>query len=253
MAMVALEIPMRRAIPLILPALILPAQEAPAGLDRIGRLDLEGLRQLQARLALAEAPAERRAYAEAHLAYQMAAILRDRDPKAAEALLDRTLKALQPRRDPDSLALRGACLGLKIGFQPAAAMGLSREAAGLFQEARAAAPSNPRVLLLHAVHVLHTPAFVGGGAKQALPLLEAAARAAQAEAAPSDPWAPGWGRAESLAWLALAQQETGAAAAAKRSLEAALALDPAYGFARAVVAPKVDAALAGAAPARESR
>lgn len=253
MATLAPEIPMRHAAFLFLPTLLLHAAEVPAGLDRIGRLDLEGLRQLQARLALWDGPAERKAYAEAHLAYQLVAMTRAKDPKGAEALLDRTLKALQARRDPESLALRGACLGLKIGFQPAAAMGLSQEAGACFAEARAAAPANPRVLLLHAVHVLHTPAFFGGGAKAALPRLEAAAQAAQAEAAPSDPWAPSWGRAESLAWLAAAQLETGDAPAARRSLDAALAVDPAYAFVRGVLAPKVEAARAGAAPGREAR
>lgn len=258
MALLALESPMRRPFLLLsLPALVLTAGEAPAGLARIGRTDLEGLRQIQAGLALADAPSEWKAYAEAHVAYQLVAMTRAKDPKGAEAVLDRTLKALQTRKDPESLALRGACLGLKIGFQPAAAMGLSQEAEGCFREARGAAPGNPRVLLLHAVHVLHTPAFFGGGAKAALPLLEGAVRAARAEAAPADPWVPAWGRAESLAWLALAHLEAGDAVAAKRSLEAALALDPAYAFARAVLAPRVEAALAAkgaAAPAaREGR
>lgn len=236
---------MRRvAFLLSLPALVLTAGEVPAGLARISRTDLEGLRQIQAALALADAPPERKAYAEAHAAYQLVAMTRAKDPKAAEVVLDRTLKALQARRDPESLALRGACLGLKIGFRPAAAMGLSQEAEACFREAREAAPGNPRVLLFHAVHVFHTPAFFGGGAKAALSLLEGAVKAAQSEAAPADPWVPAWGRAESLAWLAQAQLEAGDAPAAKRSLEAALALDPAYAFVRSVLAPRVEAALA---------
>lgn len=237
---------MRPSALFLLPAFALAAQESapPAGLERIARLDLDGLRQLQAVLALSTVPAERKAYAEAQVAYQLVAMTRAKDPKAAEALLDRTLKVLQARRDPESLALRGACLGLKIGFQPGAAMSLAPEAEGLFREARSLGPASPRIALQHAVHVLHTPEFFGGGAARALPLLEAAVQAAQAEAAPKDPWAPAWGRAEALAWLALAQAEAGRALAARASVEAALALDPAYAFARGVVKPKVDAALA---------
>jgi hypothetical protein len=221
---------MRRASLFLLPALVLGAQEPSlsADLARTARLDLNGLRQLQARLAQAEGTADQKAYAEAHLNYQVVAQTRAKDPKGAEALLDRTLKALAARKDAESLALRGACLGLKIGFQPGAAMSLSPEAAGLFREARALAPASPRVQLLHAVHVLHTPDFFGGGAKRALPLLE--------------------GGPESLAWLALAQLDAGAPEAAKRSLEGALTLDPGYAFARAILKPKVDAALAKSAP-----
>ncbi len=241
---------MRRASLFLLPALVLGAQEPslPADLARTARLDLNGLRQLQARLAQAEGTADQKAYAEAHLNYQVVAQTRARDPKGAEALLDRTLKALAARKDAESLALRGACLGLKIGFQPGAAMSLSPEAAGLFREARALAPASPRVQLLHGVHVLHTPEFFGGGAKRALPLLEGAVKAAQAEAPVRDPWAPAWGGPETLAWLALAQLDAGAPEAAKRSLEGALALDPGYAFARAILKPKVDAALAKSAP-----
>ena len=54
--------------------------------------------------------------------------------------------------------------------------------------------------------------------------------------APADAWAPVWGRAESLAWLGYAQLEAGLPEAAKRSLDAALAVDPAYGFVRDLVA-----------------
>lgn len=241
-----------RPTPIHLPALVflapafLGAQDAalPADCARAARLDLAGLRQLQGRLALSEATTPWKGYAEAHVSYQVVAQTRARDPKGAEALLDRTITALQARKDPDSLALRGACLGLKIGFQPGAALRLAPEAAALFEEARALAPTNPRIRILHAVHVLHTPEFFGGGAKRALPLMEAAVKAADAEAPAADPWSPAWGRAEGRAWLAMAQLEAGDAGAAKLSVEAALALDPRYSFAQAVVKPKVAKALA---------
>ncbi|MFN8011556.1 MAG: hypothetical protein U0P81_09120 [Holophagaceae bacterium] len=238
------------ALCLLVPSL-LGAQDAalPADCARAARLDLAGLRQLQARLALADAAAPGKAYAEAHVAYQVVAQTRARDPKGAEALLDRTIQVLQARRDADSLALRGACLGLKIGFQPAAAMRLAPEAGALFEEARALAPANPRVRILHAIHVLHTPAFFGGGAARALPLMEAAVKAADAEAPSAEAWAPSWGPVEGRAWLALARLEAGDAAGAQRALEEALARDPRYAFALAVLKPKVEKALAAAAKA----
>jgi hypothetical protein len=237
---------MRHAALVLLPALLLAAQESSLSrdLNRAARTDLNGLRQLQARLSLDGATPMQKAYAEAHLNYQLVAQTRAKDPKGAEALLDRTLKALAERRDAESLALRGACMGLKIGFQPGAAMNLAPAAEALFREARSLAPASPRVQTLHAVHVLHTPEFFGGGAQRALPLLEAAVKAADVEQAPADAWAPVWGRAESLAWLGYAQLEADLPEAAKRSLDAALAVDPAYGFVRAVLLPKVEVALA---------
>jgi Tfp pilus assembly protein PilF len=98
------------------------------------------------------------------------------------------------------------------------------------------------VLTFQGVNLLHTPAFFGGGAKAALPVLQAAVKAAQAEAMPTDPWAPTWGRAESLAWLAMAEIEAGDLDAARTHVEQSLAEDPHYGFVRAVVAPRLKGA-----------
>jgi len=85
--------------------------------------------------------------------------------------------------------------------------------------------------------VLHMPAFVGGGAARAIPVLEAALAAAEKEAAPADAWAPSWGRIESLSWLALAQAQAGQAAAARATVQRARALDPDNGFLDTMVLP----------------
>ncbi|HJW32983.1 MAG TPA: hypothetical protein VJ505_06410 [Holophagaceae bacterium] len=214
------------------PALTL-AQRAQA----LPRLSTEAVRQLQGELALATEPGK--AYAEALAAYTLVSHTRGQDPKGAEALLDRTLAALKPRRDAESLALQAACLGLKVGFSPSSGMVLGPRAAGLLEEARGLAPTNPRVLTFQGVNLLHTPAFFGGGAKAALPVLQAAVKAAQAEVAPMDPWSPTWGRAESLAWLAMAEIEAGDLEAARAHVDQSLAVDPTYGFVRVVVVPRL--------------
>ncbi len=206
----------------------------------IQRLSTEALYQLQGELALATEPAK--AYAEALTAYTIVSHTRAKDPKGAEALLDRTIAALKPRKDAESLALHAACLGLKIGFSPTSGMVLGPRASSLLEEAVALAPANPRVLTFQGVNRLHTPAFFGGGPKAALPVLQAAVKAAQAEAAPADPWAPAWGKAESLAWLAMAEIEAGELESAKAHVDQALAVDPNYGFVRAVVAPRLKGA-----------
>lgn len=228
-----------RSLLLFVPALVCTAQDAdlPARLARAGSLPTEELRTLQARLAADPTPAEKKAYQEAHLAYQLAGRLRESDPKACRALVERTLKALESRRDPESRALMGALLGLKIGYEPMAGMALSPQAMGLFEDAATLAPASPRVRLLMAVHVLHMPAFVGGGPKAALPLLEKAVQLAQAEPPAADPWAPSWGKVETLSWLAFAQYQAGQFAQAKATADRALAVDPHHGFLQKVVLP----------------
>jgi len=228
---------------LFAPALVLTltAQDLPLRLQGAQRLPADGIRALQADLAAAAPGQERAAYWEAYTAYALVAQRSGAEPKAMEALLDRAMKALEPRQDAESFALAGACIGLKLGFRPMQGMTLSPQASGLFARALKASPGNPRVLLFQGVHVLHTPAMFGGGPAKALPILEAAVQAAGAEAAPADPWIPAWGRAESLAWLALAQHKVGRTEEARATCAKALALDPDYGFAKAVVLPQLAA------------
>jgi hypothetical protein len=226
---------------LLLPALVstLWAQDLPVRLQAAQRLRVEQLRTLQADLAAANSSTGWKVYHECNLAYGLITQLREKDPKGAEALLDRTIKALEGRKDGESLALLGSCLGVKMGFSPVSAMVLSSRAAGLFEAALKQSPTSPRVLMLKGISVLYTPTFFGGGAAKAMPILESAVKAAEAEAAPADPWAPSWGRAEAHTWLALAQLDAKQFREARLNVDKALALDPGYGFARFVVLPKL--------------
>lgn len=230
-----------RSTLLLVPALVCTAQDADlaAKLSRLGNLSTEELRMLQVRLAADPAPAAKKAYHEHYLAYQLAARVRENDPKAARSLVERSIRALEGNRDPECKALIAALLGLKIGFEPMAGITLSPQATSLFQEAAVQAPASPRIRLLHAIHVLHMPAFVGGGAKAALPLMERAAKLAEEEAATTDPWAPAWGKVESLTWLALTQFQAGQFEVARRTADRALEVDPKYGFLVNVVLPKL--------------
>jgi len=225
----------------VLPAVLCFAQDAglPAQLARIQRLPIDQVRALQAKLALDVAPAEKKAYHELHLAYVLASRTRQEDPKGCKALVDSSLKAFEATQDPESQALLGAFLGLKIGFSPMSGMTLSPKAMGLFDQALAKQPASPRIALLRAIHLLHTPAFVGGGVKVALPLMEAAVALAEKEQPSTDPWAPTWGRIESLGWLAYAQAEAGQIAAARQIADRALALDPGNGFVTRMVLPRL--------------
>jgi hypothetical protein len=226
-----------------LPAVLCFAQDAdlPSQLARLQRLPTEQVRTLQAKLAMDPAPAEKKAYHELHLAYVLASRTRQEDPKGCKALVESSLKTFEATQDPESQALVGAFLGLKIGFSPMSGMTLSPKAMGLFDQALAKRPDSPRIALLRAIHLLHTPAFVGGGVTVALPLMEAAVALAEKELAPSDPWAPAWGRIETLGWLAYAQAEAEQFAAARQTAERVLALDPGNGFVTRMVLPRLKA------------
>lgn len=227
---------MRHPALLLLPAaLCLAAQDdLSAQLTRVQGLGSDTLRDLQARLALSGAPEAARVYHEAHVTYALVNQRRGADTKAAEAQVERALKALGGRKDADALALQGALVTQKMSFSPASAMTLAPRASGLYEAALKAEPANPRALLLHGIYVLHTPAFFGGGAERALPLLEGAVKAATAEASTPapDPWAPRWGRIEALAWLAIAQAQARQGAEAEATLAAARNLDPTHGLLR---------------------
>ncbi len=209
---------------------LLGQDDLPTRLARAQATRPDQLRDLQARLAASEASPEAKAYHASYLAYCMVNQIRGADPKGAEALLDRTMKELETRKDADSLALLGACIGLKLGFAPMSAMSLAPRASGLFEKALKLNPANPRALTMQGTHVLHTPAFFGGGAAKALPILEAAVKAADAEPEPKDAWQPRWGKVESRAWLAKAQGDLGQLDHAKATLAQAKQLDPDNGF-----------------------
>lgn len=232
-----------RALLFTLPALVCFAAEPDLAsqLSRIQQLPTEQVRALQARLAADAAPVDQKAYYDLYLDYVLASRQRGEDPKGTQALVERSLASHETSRDPEAQALVGAMLGLKIGFSPMSGMTLSPRAMQLFNEAAAQRPASPRILLLKAIHVLNMPAFVGGGAKAALPLMERAVQLAAQEASATDPWTPTWGRIESLGWLAYAQVKNELRAEAQKTADQVLALDPHNGFINRMVLPRLQA------------
>jgi len=228
-----------RSLLLLLPAIVVHAQapDLPAQLAKAQRLSTDQVLSLQAQLMADPAPPERKAYQELYLAYVLSSRRVGPDPKGAAPLLDRTVKALEGSRDPERMALLGGCQGLKISLSPISGISLGPKAMGLFDRALAQAPDNPRPMVLKGVHLLHSPAFVGGGPEAAIPVLEAAVALAAREPLPADPWAPAWGRVESLSWLALAQAQAGRTEAALATIQRARALDPDNGFIDTMVLP----------------
>lgn len=232
---------MQLAAPFAIPALILPLVASDAvplsqRTQKSMRLPEAGLRKLQAELAGAPEHPDK-AYWQALVDIGIAG--QAKDSAVGGALLAAAARRLEGRMDADSLALMGAVCGMRIGLHPEEAMDLVPKAMACFERASRQAPENPRVRFFASIHTLNTPEAFGGGPGPALPLLEAALAAAEGEKPKSDPWIPAWGRAESLAWLALAETRAGRMPQARAHLQRCLQLDPDYGFAKTFVAPLV--------------
>lgn len=230
-------------LPLAITSVLCCAEDLPGTLAKAYGLGPEQIRELQGQVAAAGGSLQQKAYYNAFLGSCAVRLMRRSDPKQAEAQLERVMRALEPQKDAESLALLGACLGHQIGFKPELAPSLSLKAMGLFEKAEKANPKSPRVLMFKGIHVLNMPSFMGGGPENALPILSRAVKAAEEEVLSSDPWGPRWGKVESLAWLAAAQAKCGQLAEARANLAKALALNPSHGFARET-SKAVDAATA---------
>jgi Tfp pilus assembly protein PilF len=92
--------------------------------------------------------------------------------------------------------------------------------------AMAAAPGNPRVLILQGISQLYTPQEYGGGADKAEATLRAAVAAVAADAPPA-PY-PNWGHAEAYAWLGVVYTQQGKRDLAREALTKSLSIDPEY-------------------------
>lgn len=155
----------------------------------------------------------------------------DAGPSAADSLLARTQEvlAVSARRDsvPESFALLSTVLGIRISANPAErarSMGLrSRQA---MRAARATGPENPRVWLIRAINASHAPERFGGGPEETGRFLERALALLEEEE--PDPGAPGWGRAETHAYLGRVRARKGRPEAAREHYREALAVEPGY-------------------------
>lgn len=121
----------------------------------------------------------------------------------AQAALDRA-KTLAPNQS-EVLALQGFIYTGRIWPDPQAlGAQFSQLAHESFEKAKALDPANPRAYYLQGQLVFFTPAFWGGGAKAALPLLRQAAEKFSGFQ-PADPLYPTWGQAANAGLLTQAE------------------------------------------------
>ncbi len=91
-------------------------------------------------------------------------------------------------------ALRGYVQYMQMSVDPQNRLGLIEKAAASLERAMALDPENPRPLFINGQTTFYTPAFFGGGAKAAKPLLEQAMQKFDTFT-PTVPFAPDWGKA----------------------------------------------------------
>lgn len=147
--------------------------------------------------------------------------------------------------DADFVAIRASLQGLWIGFEPAQTMTLGLAMEEAMARASRLAPKNPRVQLLRALHTLHKPEFIGGGATRARDEFGRAIALYEGAADDDDPRA--WGRADASLWAGRTAMKLGDPAAAIGHYQRALAAAPAHTWIEKVLLPAAKDSLAARA------
>lgn len=141
-------------------------------------------------------------------------------------------KAMELRPDwGEPAAMVGTLLGYEIALNPSRAMELGMKTFSYFGQAESKEPQNPRVRLLKGLSLFYWPVEFGGGADNALRVLEEAVALFEKEK-PSDPLKPSWGLEEALTFMARAYAQKGDRVRAEECLNKALAANPRFGLAR---------------------
>lgn len=226
--------------------------EWPALLERLERAhitgDIQGLTDARAELRrwMAEPLAEREQqqvrYAIAYANWRLLAHpdLRDHDDRddwgdEAVELLRENLEA--DDGDIESHALLGSVWGMQITSMWSA-MRLGGRASEALDAAQALDGSNPRFLLLKGIDLFHRPERFGGGAERAEAWFRSAAGFFDAQPA-GQPW-PDWGRPDAYAWLGRTLERLGDEAAARKSYEQALAIEPDFSWVSDALLPRLN-------------
>ena len=174
------------------------------------------------------------------------------DPKELEELLQKAIGEFKDAmlKDPASVDAKIgtiSCLGYiaYIHRQDATRMQkLLGEMRPLIQEAKAAAPDNPRLTWVLGPVLWHTPPDRGGGIDKVIESYEKGLEICAKLKAPSDPLEPAWGKPElmmSLAYTLMAKTPPDLNGA-ERNARGALEIVPHWHYARDILLPHIFAA-----------
>lgn len=136
-------------------------------------------------------------------------------------------------------SLVSALYGNKIAFKPLQAMSLGPKSGLAMTKALKLAPDNPRNYLISGWSAYFTPKMFGGGLEKARTHFQKAI-ALYDSFTVSELTLPDWGHAEAYAWLGLLQARQKEWDAARKNYAAALALNPDYGWVKAVLLPDLE-------------
>lgn len=136
-------------------------------------------------------------------------------------------------------SLLSALYGNKIAFKPLLAMSLGPKSGMAMAKAIKLAPDNPRTYLISGWSAYFTPKMFGGGLEKARAHFHKAI-ALYDSFAVSELTLPDWGHAEAYAWLGLLQARQEEWDAARKNYATALALNPDYGWVKAVLLPDLE-------------
>jgi tetratricopeptide (TPR) repeat protein len=229
-----------------------PAQRWTAVAGRLERAAVSGstpeLRDIRAQLIreLAQSPGERPEspglYAIAYAGWRMAT-LPDVPKSEQDDLLDDAADRLEAvlktsPKDAEAWALLGAIYGQQAGGSMMRAIVAGPRSMGAFERAAEAESANPRVLLLHGINTLHTPAAFGGSRDRAEYLLRRSLDEFSRESR-TKAW-PNWGRFDAHAWLGQVLRRKGDVDGARAEYQKALAIAPDSPWLRMVLLPALE-------------
>ncbi|PKH60045.1 hypothetical protein CXF83_22070 [Shewanella sp. Choline-02u-19] len=127
----------------------------------------------------------------------------------------------------DNLALLSSIYGILIGLDNSKGAVYGAKAGTTIAQAKALAPTNPRVLLVQAITAFNTPEIYGGSKQGAIDL---SSKAIEFYAIPCDNIC--WGHAEAYTWRGLAKQNLGDVDGAISDWQQALVVESDYNWAR---------------------
>ncbi len=178
----------------------------------------------------------------AHYA-MMAPLYSNKDKEPLEQEFTKALALLERVRgqpwEAEAAGLASNIYGQLIGIRGGmSAIQLGPKAGMTLQRAEHVLPDSPRTLFYRGTSLYNTPPMFGGDLDKATARLQAAVDAF----GKADPAAPGphWGLASTLTWLGMAKQKAGDLAAARAAWEAALKLEPDYGWVKFGLLPSLD-------------
>ena len=151
---------------------------------------------------------------------------------------------LLERRSGLTHAIKGALLGLMIGYRPGEMMSLGMAMGQEFGQALGADPKDPRIWLLDGINTLYKPESFGGGPAVAREQLQKAA-ALFAATPPADSTAADWGHDDTLLWLGRAVLAQKDSAAAESLYARALEVNPDNGWVKNSLLPQLRKARGG--------